>query len=186
MSQGPRFEVRAVGSFEQKPGCPDFSANALTPERLEYLCKGECYHPSDERRLITRIEIVRIRPQITKGEPMDPLIEDPWKTFHCPADRSGCSVSFADPDFPAFGRDVVYYARAIEEKSQAVNAANLRCTYDAEGNCVSMNPCWGDWRTPESDTCVSETEERAWSSPIYVDWAAPSLAPAAQGEAVGG
>jgi hypothetical protein len=138
------------------------------------------------RRLVTRIEIVRIRPQITKGEPMDPLIEDPWKTLACPPDRAGCSVEFDDPDFPALGRDVVYYARAIEEKSQAVNAANLRCTYDAEGNCVSMNPCWGDWRTPASDTCLGETEERAWSSPIYVDWSAPPAAPVAGTEAAGG
>ena len=185
-SETPRFEVRAVGSFEQKPGCPDFSTGALTPERIEYLCKGECYHPSDQRRLITRIEIVRIRPQLTKGEPMDALIEDPWQTFPCPADQNGCQVSFDDPDFPALGRDTVYYARAIEQKSEAVNAASLRCSHDSEGNCVSMNPCWGDWRTPASDTCLGETEERAWSSPIYVDWTAPAVAPAAEGEAVGG
>jgi hypothetical protein len=185
LGESPRFEVRAVGSFEQKPGCPDFSTSALTPERLEYLCKGECYHPSDQRRLITRIEIVRIHPQLTKGEPMDLLIEDPWKTLPCPPDRSGCSVSFDDPDFLLRGRDAVYYARAIEEKSLAVNADNLRCSYDAEGNCVSMNPCWGDWRTPASDTCLGETEERAWSSPIYLDWAPPAPAAEPSG-AVGG
>jgi hypothetical protein len=182
LGEAPRFEVRAVGSFEQKPGCPDFSTSALTPERLAYLCQGECYHPSDQRRLITRIEIVRIRPQLTKGEPVDLLIEDPWKTLPCLPDRSGCSASFDDPDFLPSGRDTVYYARAIEEKSLAVNAGNLRCSYDAEGNCVSMNPCWGDWRTPASDTCLGETEERAWSSPIYVDWAPPAP-PAAPGEA---
>jgi hypothetical protein len=173
MGESPQFEVRAVGSFEQKPGCPDFSTNALTPERLDYMCKGECYHPSDERRLIARIEIVRIRPQARRGEPIEPLIEDPWKTFHCVPKQDGCRVRFEDPDFDRVARDTVYYARAIEEKSEAVNAASLRCSYDAEGNCVSMNPCWGDWRTPASDTCLSETEERAWSSPIYVDWQSP-------------
>ncbi len=178
LGEVPRFEVRAVGSFEQKPGCPEFSTSALTPERLDYLCKGECYHPSDQRRVITRIEIIRIRPQLAEGEPVAPLIEDPWRAFRCPPDQSGCRVSFDDPDFPALGRDVVYYARAIEAKSMAVNAANLRCTYDADGNCVSMNPCWGDWRTPASDACLGETEERAWSSPIYVDWAPPSPPPA--------
>ena len=67
MSEGPRFEVRAVGSFEQKPGCPEFSTSALTPERIEYLCKGECYHPSDQRRLITRIEVVRDPPAAREG-----------------------------------------------------------------------------------------------------------------------
>ncbi len=184
MSGAPEFEVRAVGSFEQKPGCPEFSSNALTPERLESVCKGECYHPSDRRRLITRIEIVRIRPQVRPGEPIDTLIEDPWKTFHCLPNREGCRVRFEDPDFGIVARDTVYYARAIEEESLAVNAANLRCTYDTEGNCVSMNPCWGDWRTPASDTCLAETEERAWSSPIYVDWQTPPAAPGAPGEAV--
>jgi hypothetical protein len=174
----PEFEVRAAGSFEQKPGCPEFSANALPAERLETICRGECYHPSDDRRLITRIEIVRIRPQARAGEPIAPLIEDPWRTFHCPPNREGCRVRFDDPDFRILGRDTVYYARAIEEKSLAVNAAGLRCTYDAEGNCVSMNPCWGDWRTPASDECLSETEERAWSSPIYVDWRPQTPEPA--------
>ena len=129
---------------------------------------------------------MRIRPQIKKGEPTEPLVEDPWKTFHCPPDRGGCQVSFDDPDFLSVARDTVYYARAIEEKSPAVNADNLRCTYDAEGNCVSMNPCWGDWRTPDSDTCLGETEERAWSSPIYVDWQTPRPEPADEAEAVGG
>jgi hypothetical protein len=174
LGEAPRFEARAVGALKQKPGCPDFSTGALTPERIAYLCKGECYHPSDERKLVTRIEIVRVRPQRAKDEPLRPLIEDPWRTFHCPPDPAGCSASFEDPDFAAGARDAVYYARAVEEPSPAVNAANLRCSYDAEGNCVSMNPCWGDWRTPASDTCLSETEERAWSSPIYVDWRAPA------------
>jgi hypothetical protein len=64
-----------------------------------------------------------------------------------------------------------------------VNAANLRCTYDTEGNCVSMNPCWGDWRTPDSDACLGETEERAWSSPLYVDWQALPPPPPPAGEA---
>jgi hypothetical protein len=186
MSEAPRFEVRAVGAYEQKPGCPEFSTSALAPERLEYICKGECYNPSDVRKLITRIEIVRIRPQQTKGESMKPLIEDPWKTFHCTPDPNGCQMTFEDPDFATVGRDAVYYARAIEQKSEAVNAANLRCTYDAEGNCVSMNPCWGDWRTPASDGCLAETEERAWSSPIYVDWQAPPAAAPAVPGVVGG
>src|SRR5437870_3969624 len=36
----PRFRVRAVGSLAQKPGCPDWSARALGPQRLDYLCRG--------------------------------------------------------------------------------------------------------------------------------------------------
>ena len=172
MATTPLFEVRAVGAFEQKPGCPDYATSALEPEKVERLCRGECYHPSDTRRKIDRIEVVRIRPQVNPNEPMEALIEDPWRTFPCNDDGTGCTAAFADLDYPTGGRDVVYYARAIQEPTLAVNAANLRCEYDENGECVRMRPCWGDFRSPESDECLDETEERAWSSPIYVDWPA--------------
>jgi len=171
MGAAPRFRVRAVGAFEQKPGCPEYSTRSLSADRLAYLCKGECYNPSDTRKHITRIEIVRIRPQTRPDEPVGALIEDPWLRFYCPDDPSGCSVEFEDPQFSAAARDAVYYARAIQEPSPAVNGANLRCEFDADGNCVSVRPCHPDERTPASDDCLADTEERAWSSPIYVDYA---------------
>ncbi len=170
MRDAPRFEVRAVGAFRQKPGCPEYSLKALSPERIESLCRGECYNPSDERKRITRIEIVRIRPRATPGESISALIEDPWRSFECADDEAGCRVELEDPDYAGTARDAVYYARAIEEPSLAVNAANLRCEYDDAGRCVRVRPCWGDFRTPESDECLDTNEERAWSSPIYVDW----------------
>ena len=34
--------------------------SALSPERMAKLCHNECDNPSDERKLITRIEVVRI------------------------------------------------------------------------------------------------------------------------------
>jgi hypothetical protein len=153
----------------QKPGCPEFSTQALDAARIEHLCMGECYNPSDERKAITRIEIVRIRPQATPDEPVAGRIEDPWKVIPCEPSQAGCVVHFEDPEFATAARDAVYYARAIEAPSPAVNAANLRCEYDAAGNCVKVNPCYGDYRTPKSDDCLATTEERAWSSPIYVD-----------------
>jgi len=170
MSQSPRFRVRAVGAFEQKPGCPEYSTRSLDAERLASLCKDECYHPSDTRKAITRVEIVRIRPETRAGEPMDALIEDPWLRLYCPGDPSGCSVEFEDPKFADAARDTVYYARAVQEPSPAVNGANLRCEYDSTGNCIAVRPCHPDFRTPDSDECLSDVEERAWSSPIYVDW----------------
>jgi hypothetical protein len=173
LAETPRFRVRAVGSFEQKPGCPQHTLEALSGERLHHLCRGECYNPSDRRRRITRIEVVRIRPQAVAGEAVAPLIDDPWKVLPCGGDPSGCEVVFEDPEFPAAGRDSLYYVRAIEEPSPAVNAANLRCEYDADGDCVKVGPCHGDYRTDYQDDCLAPTEERAWSSPIFVDYRRP-------------
>jgi hypothetical protein len=172
----PRFRVRAVGARKQQPGCPESSLEALGADRLYDLCRGECHHPSDERRRITRIEVVRLRPQVREDEPIGTLIEDPWRIFACPADEGGCAVEFEDPDFSRDGRDTVYYVRAIEEPSLAVNGRNLRCSYDEQGNCVSLEPCHGDdAKTPYQDDCLAEIEERAWSSPIWVDQPNPAV-----------
>jgi hypothetical protein len=168
----PRFRVRAAGAFEQKPGCPEYATRALGTARLRTLCHDECNNPGDVRRRITRIEVVRIRPQERPGEPVEKLIEDPWRRFPCPNDRAGCMVEFDDPDFVPGGRSALYYVRAIQEPTPAVNAGGLRCTYDAAGNCTDVNPCNGDYRTPFDDDCLSPNEERAWSSPIWLDPAA--------------
>ena len=166
LASSPIFQVRAVGSFEQKPGCPPDATSALEPDRLARLCQGECYHPSDERRVISRIEVVRIRPQVDASESVEGLVEDPWKVLTCPGDPSGCQVAFTDESFASSGRDALYYVRAIEEPSLAVAADPLGCTYDEEGRCVEVDPCFG---RPTDDDCLAETEERAWSSPIFVD-----------------
>ncbi len=162
----PSFRVRAVGALEPLPGCPDHALRGLPTERLEALCRGECYNPGDERRRIARIEVIRIRPQIEPGEPVAPLIEDPWRVFSCAPDPAGCVVEFEDSGFPALGREVIYYARAIQEPTPAVNAGGLRCEVDASGACAAVRPCFGDTRSRGDDDCLSPHEERAWSSPI--------------------
>jgi uncharacterized protein DUF3604 len=168
LDEAPRFRVRAAGSFKQLPGCPDWASAALGEARLEQLCRGECYHPSDERRHITHVDIVRIRPQNRPGEPVGQLIEDPWRRLPCPSAGDSCTVEFDDPDFLAADRETIYYARAVQEPTPAVNAGGLRCRYDESGRCVEVRPCWGDYRTPADDDCLTPNAERAWSSPIYV------------------
>jgi hypothetical protein len=165
LHDAPIFQARAVGSFEQKPGCPADALDALGA-RAARLCQGECYNPTDKRRPITRIEVVRIRP----GADPDPVkrIEDPWRVIRCPDDPSGCQAAFTDPEFGTSGRDALYYVRAIEAPSPAVDANPLGCTYDESGRCTKVNPCFG---RPNQDECLSQTEERAWSSPIFVDQA---------------
>jgi hypothetical protein len=153
MRRAPLFQVRALGSFEQKPGCPEHVREALSRERLADLCRDECYNPGERRRTVTRVEVVRIRPQVRAGEPVEGLIEDPWKVLPCNPDPAGCRVTFEDTDFPLSGRDALYYVRAVEEPSQAVDADGVACL-----------------GTPQEEDCLGTVEERAWSSPIYVDY----------------
>lgn len=172
LSEPPRFRASAVGSFRQKPGCPSYVQRGLSSERMESLCRGECYNPGDERKVITRIEVVRIRPQMTPAEPMQladgsSRIEDVWRTFDCEPDQAGCSVEFEDPEF---NRDTRYYVRAIQEPAPHINGANLRTSFDENGRPIDVQPCYSDERTDPSDNCLAEVEGRAWSSPITVNY----------------
>ena len=83
---------------------------------------------------------------------------------------AGCEVVVEDPEFAEGGRDAVYYARAVEAQGLAIHADPLRCTTDQDGGCIEVDLCNAttDWQ----DDCLDWTEERAWSSPIFVDYAA--------------
>jgi uncharacterized protein DUF3604 len=162
----PRFEVRAVGSFVQLPGCPDSTRAALSKQRIDALCLGECYHPSDRRERIEAIEIVRIHPGPDPSD-LASRIEDPWLRLPCPDDPDGCVAHFEDADFGA--RDTVYYARALQTATPAINGANLRTRYDADGNAIGVEPCHVGWQAAPGDECLAPVRERAWSSPIFLD-----------------
>lgn len=171
MAETPRFRVSALGALEQRPGCPAHVGEALSPKRIERLCLGECYFPGDQRRRISRVEVVRIRPgtgDAAKGSAAEERIDDPWLVLTCEASGDGCSADFEDPEFLQRGQRSVYYVRAIQEPSAAVNGGGLRCERDARGECLRVRPCFADERTPLDDDCLAAVEERAWSSPIFV------------------
>ncbi len=168
-STSPVFEVKAVGAHKQKPGCPEDAVNALGGARLQKLCANECFNPSETRLKITRIEVIRIRPQVSPDEDVADLIDDKWKVHQCKDTGNGCQFTFTDPEFANSKRMATYYVRAIQEPTQKINADNLRCTYDDKGNCVKLNICYGDERTALGDECLGTVEERAWASPIYVE-----------------
>jgi hypothetical protein len=107
--------------------------------------------------------VIRILRQAAEDEPVSNLIEDPWKTIPCPDGDELCVVEFEDPEFTKLGHDVLYYVRAIQEPTPTVNGGNLRCR---EGSC---EPCYGNYRTSTSDDCLVDAEERAWSSPIFLE-----------------
>jgi hypothetical protein len=161
----PVFRVRAVGSLEQARGCTKASTDALGSERIERLCGGECYQPTDTRREIRRIEVVRIRPQTTPDEDMASLIDDPWQSFECAPDPNGCVATFIDEEFSAGRRDVVYYARVFEGAEPTVNGNTVRCTPGSETSCLETDLC------SAGEDCLAPYEARAWSSPIFVDFA---------------
>ena len=158
MSQNPSFEVKAAGSFKQNPGCADESIDALSSERLEYLCAGECYNPSNERHAIKQIEVIKITPQSYSGEAISPLIQDPWKVIPCNG-AGECAVQFEDQ---SYNRDSIYYVRAIQEETLAINGSLLSARED-------FKLCKGSFRTELNDNCLSMANERAWSSPIYIN-----------------
>jgi len=122
--------------------------------------------PSEQRHRVEAIEIVRIRPGADPSD-LATRIEDPWLRLACPADPAGCVVHFEDPEFGSGDR--VYYARVLQEPTPAINGANLRARFDADGDAVSVEPCYGGWRTERGEECLAPVRERAWSSPLFLD-----------------
>jgi hypothetical protein len=168
MHETPRFRVKALGAFEQRPGCPEHAVAVLGDERLDTLCGGECYRPGDRRKAIRRIEITRVRPQASAGEAMAPLIEHRWRLFDCPVAGEGCIIEFDDPDYAGAGRAALYYARVIQEAEPLIGGDPFGCEYDGEGNCIRRNYCIGE-RATRDENCTAPAEPRAWTSPIFLE-----------------
>jgi hypothetical protein len=165
--QSPVFTVKAAGSLKQKPGCPAYSSDGLSQDRLEKICNSECYNPSNERRLISRIEVIKILPQQFEGEPVEGLVDDVWKSFPC--NSTSCKISFEDEQFSIGRRDVVYYVRAIEEPTATLSADPLSCEFDENGQCIQAEVCRVGVNKNRGE-CVAPAEHRAWSSPIFLNY----------------
>ncbi|MFK8019542.1 MAG: DUF3604 domain-containing protein [Pseudomonadales bacterium] len=163
------FKVRAVGAWQQEPGCPEFVEQSLTAERAAWLCRGECYNPGRQRKIIERIEVIRIRAQQPDESFNASLIEDPWKTFSCESDPNGCAVEFTDLSGTQ-GAEFTYYVRALQVASEAVNGNPLNCDRDERGLCIKANYCAGGANMALAEDCLAPAQERAWSSPIYVTY----------------
>ena len=99
-----------------------------------------------------------IRDRIYAGEAVSPLIQDPWKSIPCQG-KGECIVEFEDQNF---SRDSVYYVRALQNPTPAINGSSL-------SQRDSFKLCKGSFKTDLADDCLSMTKERAWSSPIYVN-----------------
>ena len=168
LTAAPRFQVRAVGAFKQKPGCPERSLARAPAGFITKYCHGECYNPSDQRYLITKVDVIKIEPQTSAGEDLSRLVQDPYRTFTCKPDAAGCKISFTDEAYVTRGRPAVYYVRVYQEPTLQFNAGTLRGEKDAAGKCVKIKPCPTGFRGINDD-CRVKDAERAWSSPIYLD-----------------
>jgi hypothetical protein len=51
-----------------------------------------------KEKVIEKIEIIKITPQIYAGEAVSPLVQDPWKTIPCQG-TGECIVEFEDQNF---------------------------------------------------------------------------------------
>ena len=165
LASNPSFRIGATGSIKQKPGCPDHVQAALGAERMQSLCRNECFNPSDKAHRIERLEVVKILPRSSALEKPADLIQDPWLVFDCTDQGSHCSAEFTDPDFARDGREAAYYVRAIEEATETIQGDPFGCEYDNNGSCVKTNYCVG---VDREEDCISPVQHRAWSSPIYV------------------
>ena len=58
-----------------------------------------------------------------------------------------------------------------EAPSGGARYLGLCCRFDEAGRCIEVQPCRAAAPTHPDDDCLALVEERAWSSPLFVDFA---------------
>jgi len=171
----------------------------LSRRRFEQVCSSQCYRPLDQRVPIARIEVIKILQPLTRSEaemenlewsPENPagLIHDPYQVEEFHAEQ--VDWSWSDPEFSRepLGRTVAYYFRVIQEPTEGYNChpialleSGRTCPIDVNAKRIErkVNPQDGPAAKPRSsfgDPCYSDQgepgsfcQERAWTSPFYIE-----------------
>ncbi|MEM7675060.1 MAG: DUF3604 domain-containing protein, partial [Myxococcota bacterium] len=205
----PRFRVHAKGAKQASTDCagqpaPPQWEGGPTAFYAD-VCRGQCFHVTsdsdNERTRILYLEVIRVlRGWLgTNGQrdytqfTVDPIQDDSTfgegvanekihtvDTIRLPCTGSAsegaqnCWADFEDPQWSTIverGGNAVYYVRAIQEETLAYNGSAGTAE---EQECE--NP---DAEEGRPRNCFSPTNERAWSSPIFLfsGRAATRLAP---------
>lgn len=163
----PQFHFEAWGGPEELPGCSRADRQRWGDTVIDNICLNTCFNPGDRRIGIDRIEVIKITPQISADEKISGLIQDPYLVIkNHNMDASGqpsakFKGSFVDPAFAIHKRDAIYYIRALQTPTPSVNGKPMR------NNQGKLETCPLYYK---GDDCKTMAQERAWSSPIYVDW----------------
>ena len=91
------------------------------------------------------------------------MIHDVWQSFEC-SNKDLCDITFADNDF---SRDSIYYVRALQEPTWAINGIQIQT--NSSNKDSEVNICRGSYKTDPGDDCLYQINERAWSSPIFLN-----------------
>ena len=164
--QSPRFVVEAYGAPVEQAGCSEATRERWGDDVISNVCLNTCYNPGNQRTGIDRIEVIRITPQITAAEKIGDLIRDPYLVIpNANRDARGqprahFKAEFTDAEFAGLKRDALYYVRVIQTPTEGVNGTP---GYNARGE---MEFC----PTEGQSQCKTPINERAWSSPIYVNY----------------
>ena len=144
MQEAPIFSVRAVGWFVAKAGLSAGRRGGARPRTARAAVQGRVLPP---RRRAPADHADRDRADRSAGgarrRSRVPDRRSVARLRRAGPTRRAARKTFSDPEFPDLERGVLYYARAYEAPEPAINAGNLRCERDSEGNCTKDEPVPG-------------------------------------------